>query len=194
MNLLKIGTWGTGLLVWMALGSTLPYFQLSQAQTTSPTLQKSNVCESFGIQRIQSRKELPFFSLKDLNGGQVSPKDYRGKPLLLFFWGSWCQACKEDLALLEKFYGKSKGQIEVLTIAIDGEKEKRVRKIVKDQQITLPVLLDQKEQVARVYGVRMIPTAYLVNGEGLMEGVIVGQRDWCSQEAHSAIKEVLNIR
>ncbi len=84
--------------------------------------------------------------------------------------------------------------MEILTIAVDGDKEKRVRKMVRESKIALPVLLDQKEQVARTYGVRMIPTAYLVNGEGWMEGVIVGQRDWNSQEAFSAIKEVLALR
>lgn len=194
MSLFKRWNLGIGLLLGLGFFSILPCIQPPQAQTVSPSLQKNNSCESFGLQRFPVRKELPTFSLKDLNGKQVSPNDYRGTPLLLFFWGSWCQACKEDIALLEKFYGKLKGQMEILTIAIDGGREKRVRRMVKESKITLPVLLDQKEQVARTYGVRMIPTAYLINGEGQMEGMVVGQRDWCSQEAFSAIKEVLSLR
>jgi len=150
--------------------------------------------EGFGVQRFEARKKASPFSLKDLNGKQISLNEYHGKPLLLFFWASWCPACKEDIVLLEKFFGKNRGQIEILTIAIDGEKEKRVRNVVKDHRITLPVLLDKKEQVARTYGVRMTPTAFLINREGWVEGAVVGQRDWCAPEALSAVRELLDLR
>jgi len=182
------------LLFLIVLVTAFPDIEPIEAQTSSPSLQKTTACESFGIRRFETRKEAPSFSLKDLNGKQISLNEYKWKPLLLFFWGSWCLACKEDIALLEKFFERNRGHLEILTIAIDGEKEKRVKNVVKDQQITLPVLLDKKEMVARTYGVRMIPTAFLINREGMLEGMIVGQRDWCSQEAHSAVKELLGLR
>ena len=160
-----------------------------QAKETS-----SSSCDSFGVQRSEGKKEAPLFSLKDLNGKQVSLSDYKGKPLLLFFWGSFCEACKEDIVLLEKFFKGKKDQFEILTLAIDGGKEKRVKSIVKKKKVTLPVLLDIKEKTARAYGVRMVPTAFLINREGGMEGKIVGPRDWSSSEASSAIKELLNLR
>jgi peroxiredoxin len=156
-----------------------------------PSSQKTSACESFGVQIFQNKKDAPAFSLKDLNGNQVSNKNYQGKPLLLLFWASWCSACKEDLALLDKYFRKNICPIEILTIAIDGEKEKRVKTIIKDEKIALPVLLDRKEVIARSYGVRMVPSAFLINREGLMEGVIIGQRDWCAPEAHQAIQELL---
>lgn len=62
-----------------------------------------------------------------------------------------------------------------------------MKNVVKDHRITLPVLLDKKEQVARTYGVRMIPTVFLINREGWVEGTVVGQRDWCAPEALSAV-------
>jgi peroxiredoxin len=185
---------GLRLFLLMGLGATITMVAPLQAQDSSSTPKKTSVCESFGVQRFGARKEPPPFSLKDLNGRQVSLNDYKWKPLLLFFWASWCLACKEDIALLEKFFERNRGEFEILTIAIDGEKEKRVKNIVKDNRITLPVLLDQKEQIARTYGVRMIPTAFLINRLGWIEGAVVGQRDWCSQEALSAIKELLELR
>lgn len=180
-----------GLLI--VLGTAFPAIQPLQAKDSSPSSRITSACESFGIQRFQTRKEPPPFTLKDLTGTQISLNAYKGKPLLLFFWASWCPACKEDMALLEKFFERIKGEIEFLTIAIDGEKEKRVKRMVQDQKITLPVLLDQKEKIARTYGVRMVPTAFLINRESLMEGMVVGQRDWCAPEALSAIKELLDL-
>lgn len=170
--------------------------QTLQAKDSIEAIQKASPCESFGIQTFLNKKEAPSFSLKDLNGKQVSLNDYSGRPLMVFFWASWCPSCKEDLPLLEKFFGQQGGgsQFNLLTIAIDGEKEKRIKSIIKDQRITLPVLLDLKEKVARSYGVKMVPTAFLISEERYVKGIIVGQRDWCAPEAHMAIREVFNLR
>jgi peroxiredoxin len=95
---------------------------------------------------------------------------------------------------MEKFSVGKRDQLIILTMAIDGEKEKRIQRFVNKYKITLPVLLDAKEKIARTYGVTMVPTVFLINGEGLLIGKIVGQRDWSSSEASSAIKELLDLR
>ncbi len=150
--------------------------------------------ESFGVQKFPTKREAPPFSLKDLNGNEMVLADYKGKPLLIFFWGSFCPACKEDIVLLQKFVNSTQGQLAVLTIAIDGEKESRIKRLVKDLKITLPILLDRKERLARIYGLKMIPTTFLIGREGFVEGMIVGQRDWCGIDALTDIKELLDLR
>jgi len=82
----------------------------------------------------------------------------------------------------------------ILTLVIDGEKEKRVHRIAQKCKTTLPVLLDVKERIARIYRVTFVPAAFLIDREGMLIGKIVGERDWSSPEAWSAIKEVLNLR
>lgn len=159
----------------------------------SPT-QEVPALESFGVQRFEEKKPPPAFSLKDLKGNTVSLSDYKGNPLMVIFWGSWCPSCKEELSLLEKFYKNYRGELKLITIVIDGENERKVKRIVKDQEITLPILLDRKEQIARKFGVRMIPTAFLINREGFMEGMVIGQRDWCGSSALPAINTVLDLR
>lgn len=176
------------------MGVTAFFVSPIQGQGQSaPSPQGTSVSESFGIQRFQEKREGSPFSLKDLEGNQVTLSRYKGKPVLLFFWASWCAACKEDIVLLKKIFEGEKSQFEILTIVIDGEKEGRVKRLVREHKVTLPVLLDVKEKTARIYGVRMVPTAFLINREGLMEGMIVGQRDWCGQTALPAIKELLGL-
>ena len=46
-------------------------------------------CNSFGIQRSQEKKEAPAFSLKGLDGKQVSLSDFKGRPILIVFWATW---------------------------------------------------------------------------------------------------------
>jgi peroxiredoxin len=180
----------------MKKGILLLLVGLGICASVIPPLQAVNSpsCESFGVQRFERKKEAPPFSLKDLNGNQVALSDYKGRLVLLFFWGAYCESCKEDIVLLEKFFEGKKGQFDILTLVIDGEKEKRVKSVVKKFKITLPVLLDIKEKTARTYGVRMIPTTFVVNRDGSMEGMIVGQRDWSGSTALSAIKELLDLR
>ncbi len=194
MDILKTPIRGPVLCLMVVIGMSFSVIGPLQAKDSAPSLQKTSACESFGVQKFQNKKSAPAFSLKDLNGNQVSLKGYDGKPLLLLFWASWCPACKEDLALLDKYFRKNSGPIEILTLAIDGEKERRVRSVIKDEKITLPVLLDRKGVIARAYGVKMVPTAFLINREGVVEGTIIGQRDWCAPEAHLAIQELLNLR
>jgi len=78
--------------------------------------------------------------------------------------------------------------------AIDGEKEKRIQNVVKKHKVTLPVLLDVKEKIARTYKVTFIPVAFFIDREGMIVGMAVGERDWSSPEAWSAIKEILDLR
>jgi cytochrome oxidase Cu insertion factor (SCO1/SenC/PrrC family) len=59
---------------------------LQTASSSQPDLPS---CDSFGIQRFQEKKEAPAFSLKGLDGKQVSLSDFKGKPILITFWATW---------------------------------------------------------------------------------------------------------
>jgi len=110
------------------------------------------------------------------------------------FWASWCESCREEIPLIEKFYQAMKGQVTVFLVAIDGENEKRIQRLIKDKKITLPVLLDVKEKIARTYGTRMVPTTFLISPDGMMVGMMVGQREWDAPEAWSVMKEIFALQ
>lgn len=161
---------------------------------TPPAKTDPSPCEAFGILQFKDKREAPPFSLKGLDGNTTSLNSLRGKPVLLFFWGSWCAACKEDMPSLQKFYESKRDQLTTFTVAVDGEREKRIQKIVKELKINLPVLLVFKEKVLKEYGINAIPMVILINQEGLWVGKIIGQRDWSAPEAWSALKELFSLR
>ena len=170
----------------------IPCLQVGRA--ASPSQPECRSCSSFGVQRSQEKKQAPAFSLKGLDGNQVSLSDFRGKPVLITFWATWCASCKEEMPLFEKFSQGKRDQLTILLIAIDGERKKAVQTIVNKNKITLPVLLLLKEKVMDQYGVRgWVPQTYLVDQEGMLLGKIIGQRDWCSAEAWSCMKELFNL-
>jgi len=175
------------------LASLIPFLQVGRA--VSPSQPEFPSCNSFGVQRYQEKREAPAFSLKSLDGKQINLSDFKGKPVLIFFWATWCASCKEDILLLEQFSVGKRDQLAFLLIAIDGERKKAVQKIVNEKKMTLPVLLLLKEKVMDQYGVRgWVPQAFLIDQEGMLVGKMVGQRNWFSAEAWSCVQELFALR
>jgi cytochrome c biogenesis protein CcmG/thiol:disulfide interchange protein DsbE len=112
----------------------------------------------------------------------------------VMFWATWCPTCLEDLPELEKLSVGEKDQLTVLMIAIDGEREKKVKRIVKKNNITSRVLLLLKENVMESYDVRgWIPITFFIDSKGMMVGKTVGPRSWSSPEVWSCLKELFGL-
>jgi cytochrome c biogenesis protein CcmG/thiol:disulfide interchange protein DsbE len=177
------------------LGVAFLFVPIRDGASSSPSVPTDfPFCEAFGVQRFEVRKEAPPFSLRDLDGEPTSLSDFKGKPVLMMFWALWCPSCREEIPVFNKYFSKRQDQVAILLLAIDGEREKRIRRYVQKEKITLPVLLDVKEKVARAFGVNFIPVVLLIDREGWVIGKIVGERDWSSPKAWSAIKEVFCLR
>ena len=161
---------------------------------SSVSSQISSACDSFGVVKSQVERKAPSFCLKTLDGNQVILNDLKGKNILLKFWATWCPSCLEELPMMEKFSEGGKDQLVILLAAIDGEKEKKVQRLIKEKKITLPVLLDPKAKTARSYGVNFIPVSFLISQEGMIVGTVVGERDWVSPKAWSAVRELFELR
>ncbi len=175
--------------------ATVPIPLLPLGRAASASQPECPSCNAFGIQRFQERKEAPAFSLTSLDGKKIHLNDFKGKPVLLTFWATWCASCKEEIQVLEKFCVEKKDQLAILLIAIDGERKSTVQKIVNQYKISVPVLLLLKEKMMDQYRVRgWVPQTFLVDREGMLVGKIVGQRDWCSGEAWSCMKELFSLR
>ena len=76
------------LLIMIGMAIT-PILCLQVVRAASPSQPEYPSCDSFGIQRFQEKKEAPAFSLKGLDGKQVSLSDFKGKPMLIVFWATW---------------------------------------------------------------------------------------------------------
>jgi peroxiredoxin len=171
----------------------IPFLQAGRA--ASPSQPGYPSCDSFGVQRFQYKKEAPAFTLNCLVGKPINLSDYKGKPVLVTFWATWCESCREELPILEKFSIGKKDQLAFVLIAIDGERKKAVQKIVDQNKITLPVLLLLNEKAMDQYGVRgWVPQTFLIDREGMLVGKTVGERDWSSPEAWSCLKELFELR
>lgn len=123
----------------------------------------------FAMESVQPKTKettLSGFVLEDLSGNNVSLSDFEEKPIILFFWTTWCPHCRNQITNFNNKYEdlKSAG-IELLAIDI-GESKARVQSFLGRYSIKFPVLLDVDSKVAYKYRVVGVPTIILISKEG----------------------------
>lgn len=168
------------------------YFYLSyMKEKRGKEVDYETLYSSLGIQRIDPPQKALDFSLKTLGGKRVSLEDYRGKVILLNFWATWCGPCRMEMPSMEKLWQDFKEE-DFVILAIDIQEEgKLVSSFMKERNLSFPVPLDAKGNVARSYGVRGIPTTFFLNPKGETIGKAVGARDWASEGSFRLIEELL---
>lgn len=144
-----------------------------------------------GIQPIKDIILGPDFTIKDLKGNDVSLSDYRGKVVMLNFWASWCPPCRSEMPSMESLYKQLEGMdVEIVAVNL-GETKEVAAKFINKEKYTFDVLLDSDNKVGSLYGVRSIPTTYIINKKGELKGYKLGAFDWDSEGILNIIKDLL---
>jgi cytochrome c biogenesis protein CcmG, thiol:disulfide interchange protein DsbE len=123
----------------------------------------------------------PAFSIKDLSGRDVSLADFRGRVVLLNFWATWCEPCKEETPALEAAYQRLKddGLVIIGVNLLNSERSNQrgvedVRRFVDQYGVTYPILLDDSGSVGQAYGVAPLPTSIFVDRDGKVRYIRIG--------------------
>lgn len=117
----------------------------------------------------------PEFTLQDLKGKTVSLSDYKGNPLMINFWATWCLPCKREMPELEKLYKERKGEGLGLLMINMKESKGVVEEYIKEGGYTFRVLLDEKGAVSRAFRVFGLPTTFFVDSEGVVQYFYMGE-------------------
>ena len=123
--------------------------------------------------------QAPDFQLPLLDGVTlVSPADYAGRPLFLNFWASWCAPCVRELPALEAFVSEQAtvpNGPALLAINL-GETALEISGFLEEIGVrNLPVAMDINEVVKRDYGVQNLPTTFVIDGEGMVRHLKLGE-------------------
>ena len=123
----------------------------------------------------QAPKPAPMFSLKSINDKTVSLADFKGRPLVVNFWATWCAPCLAEMPLLEKVRKTWKGKgLEVLMINIK-ESQSAAGEFMKGHGYSFRTLLDETGEVSEKFQVFGLPTTYFIDKNGVIQYTHMGE-------------------
>ena len=138
---------------------------------------------TFAVAKPEKTIPAPNFTLKSLNGEEVSLSQQKGKYVLVNFWATWCGPCKVEMPSLEILHQRFKSKnFSLLAISNDMFGAQIVKPFIKANNLTFPVLLDQQLQASNKFGVVSLPTTFMIDPEGNIIGELRGAEDWASSE------------
>ena len=118
---------------------------------------------------------VPDFTLNTLDGRRVSLSDFRGRPVLINFWATYCVPCRTEMPLIETMATAHPKVVVLLVDELDDGGA--ARQFVSDLKIFSTVLYDGDGRVGGAYGISGLPTTLFVRGDATIEGRYVGQTD-----------------
>jgi thiol-disulfide isomerase/thioredoxin len=128
--------------------------------------------------------------LRGLNGPARKLSDYRGKPLIINVWASWCGPCREEMASLERLaWREPTGQFVVIGISTDDDAD-LARALLQRTHATLNHYIDRQLELEHMLGATNIPLTVLVDARGTVLEKVYGTRPWDSLESLRLIARV----
>jgi len=120
----------------------------------------------------------PPLELTDTTGAKHRLSDYRGKVVLVNFWATWCEPCREELPGIERLRASLASKpFAVLAVQMGGS-PRTGRDIVQTLGLRFPVLLDGDSSVTKAWDVSILPTSFLIAPDGSVATKHVGEVDW----------------
>jgi thiol-disulfide isomerase/thioredoxin len=131
-------------------------------------------------------KIAPGFTLTNLDGKKVSLSEYKGRPLLVNFWATWCGPCKVEMPWFEEFRKQYAGQgFEVLGLADDADAGKdAIAKVAQKAGVSYPILLTDGKVQTAYGGLDVLPMSFYVDRNGVIVEETAGLGSKDEIEAH----------
>ena len=127
----------------------------------------------------------------DIEGRPVDLKSMQGRVLVVNFWATWCEPCRDEMPSLQRLRAKLAGQpFEVITVNF-GESLEKIAQFIGNEKVTLPVLLDTQKDAAKDWGVGGLPMTFLVDAKGRVRYSVFGERDWSEGPSLALVEKLV---
>jgi thiol-disulfide isomerase/thioredoxin len=125
----------------------------------------------------------PSLVLKDLQGATHDLAHYRGKVVLVNFWATWCEPCRDEMPSMQQLKRKLAGRpFEVLAINL-AESENKVADFLRRYPLDFTIVLDRNSEVRRDWKVKLLPTSFVIAPDGSIRYSVVGELNWADEFA-----------
>jgi peroxiredoxin len=149
--------------------------------------------EKAGVVELKEGQQAPELTLDMLDGGRASLGDHRDKLVVLNFWATWCQPCTAEMPSLEALWRRYRERgLVVLGVSVDrGAPRGLLEPYVRNLKLTFPILLDPQSKTSDGWRVTALPATFIVRPGGDVTGMVVGAREWNSEEMKALVESLL---
>jgi thiol-disulfide isomerase/thioredoxin len=130
------------------------------------------------------------FALTDLDGHERSLAAWKGRPLLVHFFATWCEPCKAEFGTLQRFIDARRDKFRLVAVSV-GEVPGRVRSFLKETPVSFPVLLDADRSVTKAWAIDSLPSTILLDKSLRPILAVRGDLDWTSKDVGNEIDEAV---
>ena len=116
----------------------------------------------------------PDFTVLSPDGAPLQLSDFLGQVVIVNFWATWCEPCRQEMPLLQRTYDAHDQEgLAVLGVSV-GDSSNAVQAYVQALGVSFPIGLDSDRQVSRRYRVFGLPTSVFIDREGLIQAIVPG--------------------
>jgi thiol-disulfide isomerase/thioredoxin len=133
----------------------------------------------------------PELVLKDLDGREHRLADYRGKVVVLNFWATWCEPCREEMPSMQRLEERLSGSPFAILAVDFGEGDARVKAFLRQLPLKFTILLDRDGAAARAWRVRVLPVSFVIDADQRIRYSVVGEAEWDSPAVEGAVRKLL---
>jgi len=135
-------------------------------------------------------KAAPSLELADLEGRSWTLDQLRGKVVLLNFWATWCEPCREEMPSLVALSRQYPDRLVVLAVNYQ-ENPAKINRFLEAVPLSFPVLLDRDGTVTKAWTRRIFPTSVLLDVRGQPQVMVLGEFDWAGPQAQRLISPLM---
>ena len=161
------------LLVGILAGSMFLYNKYGNEYLNQGVGQQTNSTTESTTEKV-NKNSAPDFTVTDINGNKVNLSDYKGKPVVVNFWATWCYYCKVEMPDFNEAY-KEYPDVQFLMVnatGTNGETVKTAKAYIEEEKYEFPVFFDTQHDALKTYGVSSFPQTIFID----KDGNIVSQR------------------
>jgi thiol-disulfide isomerase/thioredoxin len=135
----------------------------------------------------------PAISLADTSGHSVELSELQGKLVIVNLWATWCGPCLREMPSLERLQSRLRERVAVLAVSEDRGGNKSVEPFIAKLGLkSVKIYIDPKSEVGHAFGVRGLPTSFLIDREGKVLGRVEGAAEWDSPKILGVLEPLLS--
>jgi cytochrome c biogenesis protein CcmG, thiol:disulfide interchange protein DsbE len=138
----------------------------------------------------------PGFNAIDLATGRpVTLAAYRGRPILVNIWATWCEPCRVEMPALERLTKKLAGtDFRVVAVSVDRDDSSVVHRFARDLGLSFDILHDQGGEIQRIYQTTGVPESFVIDRDGYIVKKVIGAAEWDGPVNETLVRRLVDER